>query len=120
MKKPLEPTLPHQCRMVAAGAQVHPISDYEERGNPQPQGKPTGSLTAFGNCVRSLREAAAAAGISIATLRRRVADGTGPVIVRMSPRRVGVRDSDFVAWLDGCANSRSTVQAPSDTGGGQR
>jgi prophage regulatory protein len=53
-----------------------------------------------GNRVRSLSETAAAAGISLATLRRRIADGTGPRVVRLSTRRVGIRESDFGQWLD--------------------
>jgi predicted DNA-binding transcriptional regulator AlpA len=114
MKKPLEPTSPPYG--VVAGTHVRSVSDSEGHNTSQTWGPPIRSQAAFGNCVRSLRETAAAAGISIATLRRRVADGTGPVIVRMSARRIGVRDSDFVAWLDGCANNR--IRAPG-TGEGQ-
>jgi predicted DNA-binding transcriptional regulator AlpA len=118
MKKTLGQTSP-RFGAVAAGTHVRSVSDSAEHNIPQPLGRSTHSRAALGHCVRSLREVAAATGISIATLRRRVADGTGPVIVRMSPRRVGVRDSDFVAWLDACAKNHSTVQARSDTGEGQ-
>ena len=67
-----------------------------------PRGPPLDPLVS-GNKVRSIREAAELANVSVATLRRRIADGTGPRVVRMSTRRVGVRDSDFAAWLDQCS-----------------
>jgi predicted DNA-binding transcriptional regulator AlpA len=54
------------------------------------------------NRVRSLRETADAAGISLATLRRRIADGTGPRLTRMSQRRIGVTDRNREAWLAAC------------------
>jgi predicted DNA-binding transcriptional regulator AlpA len=57
------------------------------------------------NRVRSLRETAAMAGVSLATLRRRIADGTGPRVTRVSERRVGIRDRDREVWLDRCATS---------------
>jgi predicted site-specific integrase-resolvase len=48
--------------------------------------------------VRSLVETAAILNISVATLRRRVAEGAIKV-VRLSPRRIGVRDSAREAFL---------------------
>jgi hypothetical protein len=48
--------------------------------------------------VRSLRETAELLNISVATLRRRIADGAIK-IVRLSPRRIGVRDSDREKFL---------------------
>jgi excisionase family DNA binding protein len=50
--------------------------------------------------VRSMREAASLAGISIATLYRAIANGEGPRTVRMSPRRRGIRERDLEAWLE--------------------
>jgi prophage regulatory protein len=50
--------------------------------------------------VMTLAEFAAAAGISIATVHRRIADGTGPRTIRLSERRLGVRVRDYRAWLD--------------------
>jgi predicted DNA-binding transcriptional regulator AlpA len=50
--------------------------------------------------VMSLPEFARDCGLSLATVRRRIADGTGPRIVRLSPRRVGVRVRDRRHWLD--------------------
>jgi len=55
------------------------------------------------NRVRSLRETAELANISLATLRRRIKDGTGPRVTSMSARRKGVTDRDREAWLEGCA-----------------
>ena len=50
--------------------------------------------------VRSMREAAALAGVSIATLYRVIASGDGPRTVRMSPRRRGITDHDLAGWLE--------------------
>jgi hypothetical protein len=57
-----------------------------------------------GDRVRSLAETAALLGISIATLRRMISAGTGPIITRMSPRRLGIRDSHRAAYLDAHAS----------------
>jgi predicted DNA-binding transcriptional regulator AlpA len=50
--------------------------------------------------VRSMREAAVLAGVSIATLYRVIASGDGPRTVRMSPRRRGITDHDLCDWLE--------------------
>jgi predicted DNA-binding transcriptional regulator AlpA len=50
--------------------------------------------------VRSMREAAALAGVSIATLYRVIASGDGPRTVRMSPRFRGITDHDLADWLE--------------------
>ena len=49
--------------------------------------------------VRSLKQAAAAANISVPTLRRMIREGRGPKTIRLSERRLGVRDRDFLVWL---------------------
>jgi hypothetical protein len=46
-----------------------------------------------GDRVRSLAETAELLDISICTLRRMIAAGEGPIVTRLSPRRLGVRDS---------------------------
>jgi predicted DNA-binding transcriptional regulator AlpA len=56
--------------------------------------------TVGGDSVRSLPEFAALAGISLRTLRRLIDAGDGPVITRLSPRRLGIRVSHGDAWLD--------------------
>ena len=53
--------------------------------------------------VRSLRETAEIAGISLSTFRRVIADGNGPTITWISPRRRGVRDDHREEWLQRCA-----------------
>jgi hypothetical protein len=57
-----------------------------------------------GDRVRSLAETAALLNISIATLRRLIAAGTGPKVIRLSPRRIGIRDRDREAYLDAKAS----------------
>jgi len=49
--------------------------------------------------VRSLRDTAELLDISIATLRRLIARGVGPKIVRVSVRRSGILDSERERWL---------------------
>jgi predicted DNA-binding transcriptional regulator AlpA len=60
---------------------------------------------ALPNRVRSLQETAELANISLATLRRRIKDGTGPRVTSMSTRRKGVTDRDRDAWLEECADT---------------
>ena len=64
------------------------------------------------NRVRSFQETAELAGISVATLRRRIKDGTGPVVTQMSLRRKGVTDRHREVWLEECA--RDQAGGPAD------
>jgi predicted DNA-binding transcriptional regulator AlpA len=50
--------------------------------------------------VISISEWATLAGFSHATAKREIAAGRGPRLLRLSPRRRGVRLSDHVKWLD--------------------
>ena len=54
--------------------------------------------------IVSLHEAAESLSISVATLRRAIARGDGPPVVRLSQRRVGIRCSDLRSWLDARVN----------------
>jgi predicted DNA-binding transcriptional regulator AlpA len=49
--------------------------------------------------VNSLAETAARLGIHTRTLQRMLADGTGPAIVHLSVRRVGILESDLLTWV---------------------
>ena len=42
-------------------------------------------------------------GMSLATLRREIKAGRGPVLTWLSPRRVGVQRRHRRAWLDVCS-----------------
>ena len=53
--------------------------------------------------VRSIPETADIVGVSPGHLRRLIARGEGPRIIRLSARKNGVRDSDREAWLTACA-----------------
>jgi hypothetical protein len=55
---------------------------------------------AIRNRVASLREAAAIAGVSLATLKRLLRRGVGPTVLQLSPGRVGIRVNDLNRWLD--------------------
>jgi hypothetical protein len=51
--------------------------------------------------VLSLREGAQKARVSVSTLKRRARAGELKLL-RLSPRRVGIRLSEFHRWLDAC------------------
>jgi predicted DNA-binding transcriptional regulator AlpA len=65
--------------------------------NPEKQHSP---IVNFDDRIIPLAEVADASDLSIATLRRRIADGTGPKITKISERRIGVRGRHFREWLD--------------------
>jgi predicted DNA-binding transcriptional regulator AlpA len=51
-------------------------------------------------------EAAAILDLSYSTLKRRVADGIGPIRTQLSDRRFGFRGRHLRDWLDQCAIPR--------------
>ena len=53
-----------------------------------------------GNRVIRFRAACAEIGISRCTMRRYIAAGTGPRLVRLSERVHGIRRADLDAWLE--------------------
>jgi hypothetical protein len=55
------------------------------------------------NAVRTFKETAALASISVATLKRLIRDGFGPRVTQISERRKGITDSDRISWLEACA-----------------
>jgi hypothetical protein len=61
------------------------------------------------NRVRSLPERAQEGGFSIATLRRRIKAGDGPIITYLSTRRLGIRDDHWMEWLNARAGKRSAA-----------
>jgi predicted DNA-binding transcriptional regulator AlpA len=48
------------------------------------------------------KEAAARATLSLRSLERRLAEGTGPAVVKIGPRRVAISEHDFDNWLARC------------------
>jgi hypothetical protein len=50
--------------------------------------------------ILSIAEIAALEGVSIATKRREIRAGRGPPIIQLSPRRIGVRQSDYAAHCE--------------------
>jgi predicted DNA-binding transcriptional regulator AlpA len=50
--------------------------------------------------VLRISEFAEIAGISTVTLRRRIAANDGPIVTRLSKRRIGIRVRHARAWLD--------------------
>ncbi|MGT2486067.1 helix-turn-helix transcriptional regulator [Methylobacterium oryzae CBMB20] len=49
--------------------------------------------------VLNFRAACEAASLSVSTMRRLIAAGRGPRVIKLSDRRIGVRRSDLEAWL---------------------
>jgi predicted DNA-binding transcriptional regulator AlpA len=64
------------------------------------QESPATSILPADERIISEKEAAEACGISVATLRRTVAAGKGPSVIRLSERRIGYRLRDLRIWLD--------------------
>jgi hypothetical protein len=50
--------------------------------------------------IRSIEQRAYEAGFHPDTLRTQIARGEGPPVIRLSPKRLGIRDSDWNEWLD--------------------
>jgi predicted DNA-binding transcriptional regulator AlpA len=50
--------------------------------------------------VMTLAELAQLTGLSVVTLRRCIANRTGPPVTKLSERRIGVRVRHARAWLD--------------------
>jgi predicted DNA-binding transcriptional regulator AlpA len=49
--------------------------------------------------VLTMVEAARRASVCRRSLERYISLGEGPAVIRLSPRRVGIADSDLEAWL---------------------
>jgi predicted DNA-binding transcriptional regulator AlpA len=86
-------------------AELIDITDHNGRGRSLEGRRRTNILDRVPppNAVRSLKETAAIAGISAATLRRLIKAGIGPRVTQISERRRGVTDADRQVWLEECA-----------------
>ncbi|SEP22453.1 transcriptional regulator, AlpA family [Methylobacterium sp. UNC300MFChir4.1] len=51
--------------------------------------------------VLSFRSACETANLSVSTMRRLIATGRGPRVIKLSDRRIGMRRADLEAWLAG-------------------
>jgi hypothetical protein len=60
--------------------------------------------------VLTLSEFAKIAGISLVTLRRRIAALDGPIITKLSERRIGIRVRHGRAWLDARASTGTEIK----------
>ncbi|KMO19761.1 helix-turn-helix transcriptional regulator [Methylobacterium indicum] len=49
--------------------------------------------------VVSFRDACREAGVSISTMRRKMAAGDGPRVIYLSTRRIGIRRGDLRRWM---------------------
>ena len=68
------------------------MSETAHPGKVNPARKP--------NFIRSIEQRAYEAGFHPDTLRTQIANGEGPPVIRLSPKRLGIRDSDWNEWLD--------------------
>lgn len=57
--------------------------------------------------VSSVREWRGRMGLSSSTAARILKSGNGPVITRLSDRRIGIRERDHRAWLDSRRNKKA-------------
>jgi hypothetical protein len=69
------------------------MSETTHTGKINPARKP--------NFIRSIEQRAYEAGFHPDTLRTLIGKGEGPVVIRLSPKRLGIRDTDWEEWLDG-------------------
>ena len=67
--------------------------------------------------IMTLDEFAKQVGISLPTLRRLIATQRGPVITRLSERRIGIQIRHGKAWLDARTN-KASAQGDRDVSGG--
>lgn len=51
------------------------------------------------DCVRTIRQTSLILGIGEPSLRALIAKGLGPEIIRLSARRIGIKDSARERWL---------------------
>jgi predicted DNA-binding transcriptional regulator AlpA len=61
--------------------------------------------------VLTLEEAANFTGVSSATLMRIINIGNGPPVAQLSKRRIGIRQSKLIAWVEECEHRRQDEQA---------
>lgn len=66
-----------------------------------------------GDRVLTYDEAAEIIGVCKLTLRRWIAAGKGPAVVRLSAKKVGVRTSDLNAFLDARTIMPGAAEPPS-------
>jgi predicted DNA-binding transcriptional regulator AlpA len=66
----------------------------------KPQATPVTDLR-----VITTQEFADSNGLSLATVKRMIARGTGPRVIRLSTKRVGIRLADALAWQEGRVQS---------------
>jgi hypothetical protein len=69
-------------------------------------------ITRTVNRIRSIEERAKEAGIDTHTLRRMIWRSEGPATIQLSPRRIGISDRDWEAWLDSRRNGNVVVKDP--------
>lgn len=67
------------------------------------QSTESGAYSGTNDKVVTIHEAAVISGVSASTLKRLGRAGRLKVL-RLSPRRIGIRLSDLRRWLDGCVS----------------
>ena len=67
-----------------------------------------------GDKVSSVQQVAERCGLSLITFRRMLATGDGPKITKLSPRRIGIRESHLLEWLDGRLRGQESAATESD------
>jgi hypothetical protein len=101
-------------RVRPAGAEVSTGSPVDSRSRMENQMQSNDQLGLGDDRVLSLRDAAKAANISVATLRRIVDLGVGPSITRLSRRCLGIRVKHLRAWLDAASASTTTASTKAE------
>jgi hypothetical protein len=78
---------------------------------------PTPRWRGDGNEVLSFKEWCAINGFSERTGRRILASGTGPTVLQLTSKRIGIRRRDNAVWQDARARQPGrTIEVPASTG----
>jgi predicted DNA-binding transcriptional regulator AlpA len=75
------------------------LSAEERSGSARPTRQTAGEAFKQFDCVRTITETAAILGIGEPSLRVMIREGKGPQVTRLSPRRIGIRESHRELWL---------------------
>jgi predicted DNA-binding transcriptional regulator AlpA len=75
------------------------LSPEERSSGARPTRQTAGEAFRQFDCVRTIKETAAILGIGEPSLRVMIREGRGPQVTRLSPRRIGIRDSHREFWL---------------------
>jgi predicted DNA-binding transcriptional regulator AlpA len=85
----------HELRCLKMSAYTGSSREERAGNNAGTEWTPPSSI----DCVRTIRQTSLILGVGEPSLRAMILKGTGPEIVRLSARRIGIKDSARERWL---------------------